>query len=114
MTKLKTYKQRTAAVMKKYAATRNNDMSLYAHYLYTYFPGKIDEDANGDAFIRLKDLKEMPTMENIRRSRQIIQNDDRKYLPTDPEVARERGMKEKDWRDKEVRDAKNHDVYGEQ
>lgn len=113
MAKLKTYKEKTAAVLKKYSATRNSDMNLYAHYLYMYYPGKIIKNQADELCIRLSDLKEMPTMENIRRSRQIIQNDDGMFLPTDPEVAKERGIKEKDWHDAEVREAKAYDVYGD-
>jgi hypothetical protein len=46
-------------------------------------------------------------MENLRRVRQIIQNENEMYQPTDPKVRKARGIKEKNWREAEIREAKN-------
>lgn len=111
MPELKTYKQRVAKVLEKYWGTRNDDRDLYAHYIYTFHPHYIQKDADGEPYIRLKDFRKLPSMESVRRARQIIQNDDGKFLPTSEEVRKERGMKEKDYFNAEVRHAKNFDVY---
>ena len=64
-------------------------------------------DELGQPVLPLKNFKHLPPMENLRRVRQIIQNENEMYEPTDPDVRKARGIKEKNWRDAEIREAKN-------
>lgn len=107
---LKTYKEKVYKILEKYENARNNDGSLLALYIYEFLPGLVDKTESGKQCICLEDIKRLPAIENIRRSRQIIQNDDNQFLPTDPKVREARKIKEKNWREAEVREAKYHDV----
>jgi len=104
MAELKTYKQRVRVILERYEKARNNDGSLYAYYILTYHKHMLEGEGN-EVSIKLKYLKDLPPMENIRRSRQLIQNGDNEYLPTDPAVRKARKIKEQNWRDCEVREA---------
>lgn len=108
---LKTYKQRVAKVLEKYENARNDDKTLYAYYIYEYASEFIRKDYEGHEYVRLRDMKHLPSTESVRRARQIIQNDDGKFLPTKESVKKGRGTKEKNWRDAEVREAKQLDIY---
>ena len=103
---LKTYKQRVRVVLERHEKARNNDGTLLAHYIKDFLPNLVHTDEDGDWSIKLKDIKNMPPIENIRRSRQLIQNEDGEFLPTDKSVIEGRGVKEKNWRNTEVREAK--------
>jgi len=103
---LKTYKQRVRVILERYPNARNNDGTLLAHYIKDFLPYMVQQDKEGEWSVKLKDIKSMPPLENIRRSRQLIQNDGGEFLPTDPEVIKARKIKEKNWRNAEVREAK--------
>lgn len=104
---LKTYKEKVYEILKESEKARNNDGTMIAHYLNRYCPRFVSKDQDGELVIRLKDFQHLPPLENLRRSRQIIQNDDGAWIPTDPAVIKARKIKEKNWRDAEVREAKN-------
>lgn len=105
---LKTYKQRVEKVLEEVEKTRNDDGTLVAHYIYKYHRNLVTTDQNGEFAIPLRRFRDLPPLENIRRSRQIIQNVDGKFQPTDPEVIKARQTKEKNWREAEVREAKGN------
>jgi len=107
---LKNYKEKVYHILKKHPSTRNNDGRLLAFFIVTYCKNLVFKNQEGKVSMELEDLDQLPPIENVRRSRQIIQNDDGDFPPTDPEVAKERGIKQKDWRDKEVREAKDYQV----
>ena len=107
MAELKTYKERVRSILELHENARNNDGSLYACYLNKYHHGLVQKDSADYPVIRLTDFRHFPPMENIRRSRQLIQNGDNEYLPTDPKVRKARRIKEENWTNCEVREAKN-------
>jgi len=49
-------------------------------------------------YIPFEDFKRMPSYESVSRCRRHFQNTEKKYLPTDPEVRKKRGMREEEWR----------------
>ena len=102
---LKTYKQRVRKVLSEHEEARNNDGTLLAFYIYTFHKGLVKK-TDGEYSILLKDFKNLPAIENIRRSRQIIQNDNNEYLPTREEVRKARKIKEENYKNCEVREAK--------
>lgn len=107
MSELKTTKQKVEKILKEFEKARNSDGTLIAHFLNTFSKKYVHNDKDGEPCIKLRDFKNLPSFENIRRSRQIIQNDDGNYPPTDPEIIKKRNIKEKNWRDCEVREAKH-------
>ncbi len=106
MRELKTYKQRVGEILRLSVDSRNDDGVLFAHYINKYHPELITESIYDQKCIELRNFTNLPPMENIRRSRQLIQNGDNQYLPTDEEVREARGIKEKNWTNVEVREAK--------
>ncbi len=109
MAELKTYKQKVRVVLQRYPKTRNSDGLLFACYILTYHPHMVHEGPDGEKAIKLKYMEDLPPMENIRRSRQLIQSPDgdNEYLPTELKVREARKIKEENWRECEVREAKN-------
>lgn len=107
---LKGYKKRIAAVLEEKPQTRNCDKSLFANYIFKYHNNFIVMVENVP-YISLKNFTELPvSFETIRRSRQIIQNDCNLFLPTDPAVRKERNIKEENYRNIEVREAKQESL----
>lgn len=107
---LKDYKEKVYAIMEKYEQARNNDWTLIAHYVNTYRYHLLFENEAKDKCVALKDLKKFPSAETIIRARRLIQNEDGVLLPTDPAVSKKRRIKEQNYRDAEVREAKAHEV----
>jgi len=107
MAELKTYKQKVRYLLEKYPQARNSDGTLVAHYIKEFHRHLIQKNIDGDESIALKNIKHLPPLENIRRCRQIIQNDNEEFPPTDPEIAKARGIKEENWRTAEVREARD-------
>lgn len=105
MAELKKYKEKVYAILRDSEAARNSDGVLMAHYINVYHPNLVKMDEEGDKVIKLKNLKALPPFENIRRVRQIIQNVNNEFLPTDPSVRKNRRIKEENWREYEVREA---------
>jgi hypothetical protein len=105
MVELKTYKDRVRKLLELHENARNNDGTLYAIYIATYHEILVTKNKNNMRAVLLSDFKNLPPMENIRRSRQLIQNGDGEFLPTDAKVREARKIKEKNWRDSEVREA---------
>lgn len=105
MAELKRYKEKVYAILRDSEGARNNDGVLMAHYINIYHPDLVRTDEEGDKVIKLKSLKMLPPFENIRRVRQIIQNVNNEFLPTDASVRKNRRIKEANWREYEVREA---------
>jgi len=70
---------------------RNDDKWLTWKYLR--------EKAGINIFIPFEDFEKMPSFESIRRIRQHIQNTEKKLLPTDEKVRKQRKISEEEWRD---------------
>lgn len=94
MSDLRGYRHKVESILRDHEKARNNDGVLYAHFINKYCGNLISLNQNGEKSIALKDFYRLPPMENIRRSRQIIQNDHNMYLPTDPAVLKARKIKE--------------------
>lgn len=106
-TELKHYKEKVLTILRDNENARNNDGSLYAYFIQKYCKQYIVPDANGDPGVPLKNFRHLPPMETLGRCRRIIQNDNNLYLPTLASVRKERRIKEQNWREAEVREAKN-------
>lgn len=93
-------------VMSEHEQARNNDWTLMAHYINTYYTTLTAVDQDGDLVIKLKNLKKLPSWQTIRLARQIIQNEKGLLIPTDPKVVKLRKIKEQNIKDAEWREAK--------
>jgi len=83
-----TIKQMVIKVLQESEETRNDDRLLYLKVLEMMNliepHGEIFE--RGGYIIDLNNIDKMPSFESIRRRRQEIQNDEHRFLPTEPEV----------------------------
>lgn len=108
--RLRDVKDKVYKILQKSENARNNDGSLNAHFLAEHCKQFIHKDLDGNDVVALKDFKHLPSFESLRRSRQIIQNDDGEFLPTMQSVRKARRIKEEQWRNWEVREAQNHHI----
>lgn len=108
---LKNIKKKVQTILEQHESARNNDGTLYAYFISKYCKHLVAYIHEGfeesTPVIALKDFKHLPPMESIRRSRQIIQNDNNLFLPTLESVRKARKIKEQNYRDCEVREAKS-------
>ena len=77
--------------------SRNSDIRLTQAIWWHWHRDSIRE-VDGQYYINIKDLFNLPREDNIKRIRAKIQNVEHKYLPTDPEVAKKRGWEEEEWK----------------
>ena len=80
--------------LENYPQTRNCDISLTIKIWEVYHQDKIN---NGS--VSLSDLYDLPREDNVKRYRAKIQNVEKLFLPTDPEVIKKRNIKEDEWRE---------------
>ena len=78
--------------------SRNSDIRLTQVLWWNYYNSYFIKGEDDKWLIRVGDLWSLPREDNIKRVRAKIQNDENKFLPTDPEVCRKRKIKEEDWR----------------
>ena len=102
MARPNTYEKNAFEILEKNEKARNNDGTLYAHYLKEYVHEFIRKDENGDEYVRLKDLQHIwckANPYNVIRTRQKIQSPDGlfKFLPTLPSIRKARKISEHDW-----------------
>ena len=84
-----TLKHKVEYTLKHHEQARNNDNSLVAYFLYDWYP----QYFNG-GFFDMSKLKELPNVYDIIRYRKKIQNEEGKYLPTDPQIYQKRFEKQ--------------------
>jgi len=95
------YKQLKGKVedcLEKDEKSRNSDIRLY-NMLIVSFPiyrTYVRIDGDGDFSVKLKDKYNLPKEEDVCRIRRKL-NSEGKYLPTDPEVIKQRKLAEKEW-----------------
>jgi len=74
-------RDRVISVLKEFPETRNDDKLLYAKVI----------GAMGVTF-SIENLEKLPNPESIRRRREEIQNDEHRFIPTDPDVLARRRL----------------------
>lgn len=95
---LNTQKKQIEWLLKTDERCRNSDKWLTWRFLNFYT----------SAYIPFDDFKKIPAFANAQKIRQVIQNKENKFLPTDPKVRERRGI-----RDQEVKDVIKdwHDTF---
>jgi len=82
---LRTAKERVEYILEHFPETRNNDLYLWIIYVRLFCP----ELSKYIKFIPFDIFKKAPSYETIVRVRRKL-NENGKYLPTDPKVAKRR------------------------
>lgn len=94
--KLKNFQRVVEETLAKYPKTRNSDPLLTWHIVHLYYPEFCSEH-NGDHWINYQGTQAVRE-DHVKRVRAHIQNDLEKFLPTDPEVRKQRKISEELWR----------------
>lgn len=90
-------------VLKEFTSARNSDQWLTIKIWTLYFPSKIIElpsdvpESASIKAVKLTDIMELPREDNVKRIRAIIQNEEHRFLPTSPEVRKQRKINEEIW-----------------
>lgn len=105
----KNLKEQILKILEKYPATRNSDRLLHGAILKKFYSHLLIEvEKNGEILFCLpvternsvhynrvtEEFRKIPLGETVKRHRARIQNHDGKFLPTDPKVAKQRGIKQ--------------------
>ena len=85
-----TIKQGILEILSTDERARNSDTYLCWKFLR--------EKAGVNIYIPFEDFARMPSFETIIRMRAQIQNDEQRFLPTDPEARKRRKINEEEWR----------------
>ena len=81
-------------------ATRNSDITLTIEIWRKYYSDSVLDTSRGEKTgIFIESLYSLPREDNIKRIRAKIQNEEKKFLPTDASVRRKRQISEDDWYD---------------
>jgi hypothetical protein len=83
--------------LKEYPETRNSDIKLMNTIFVTFYKEHLFE-VDRKWCIRLVSLYTIPNQADIKRVRQKIQNGKHLFLPTDPDIRKQRKINEEEWR----------------
>ena len=95
---IKTLQDQVEDILKSDPATRNSDKALTIALWEKFYPQFIMPNERG-AVIRIERIMDLPSQDGIKRVRAHLQNDLKKYAPTDWKVAKERGWYEEAWKE---------------
>lgn len=98
MSNLKDLTKKINDTLRDFPETRNSDIELTIRIWKEYYPKKLNAH-EGEIFVLLSNLFDLPREDNVKRIRAKIQNEDHEYLPTEWVVAKARGIKEDIWRE---------------
>lgn len=87
-------------VMKEKSLTRDNDKLLTTELWKKYFPNIVKQAKSGKHVLYLEDVLRLPKYTSIKRERQILQQEEHRYLPLSLVIAIKRKIPEDVWRKK--------------
>jgi hypothetical protein len=90
-------KQKTLFCLQKHPETRNSDIALTEKIWWEFHNSKIKE-FDGEKYVKIKDMYELPREDNVKRIRAKIQNEEHKFLPTNDIILKQRGLLAEKWR----------------
>lgn len=111
MSRQQTLDKQVRAILQNHEPSRNSDITLMIQLWIRFYPSlvkKITTLGSTQLYVRLTDLRELPREDNIKRVRAKIQNVEKKYVPTNPEVAKKRGWEIEAWRNYLGYEERNH------
>lgn len=83
--------------LKEDEASRNSDIRLTNYLWIKHYGGRLFKDNDGKWSVRLIDIYGLPREDDVKRIRALFNNKGM-YLPTDPEVIKQRRLNELQWR----------------
>ena len=86
-------RKQVTEILKLQPETRNSDITLMIALWERYYPQRIRDGA-----VLLSSLYDLPREDSIKRLRADL-NSKGRYLPTSPEVLKQRGIEEDRWRE---------------
>ncbi len=92
---IKNLKGQVDKTLRDYPVTRNSDITLMLFIWKLYYPQLLIDDGKS---VNLKEIYRLPREDNIKRVRAKIQNEEKKYWPTDEKVAQARGINAEEWK----------------
>ncbi len=93
----RTLVQQVEFILSTIPESRNSDITLTTEIWKRYHQGSMIKTEVGEAVL-LRDLFDLPREDNVKRVRAKIQNEERRYLPTDEKIFQERAKLSKEWR----------------
>lgn len=91
-------KPRILYCLEKYPDSRNSDVKLTNAIWVEYYSHKMFRNELNQWCVVISNLYEMPRQDDVRRLRAKIQNEEGKFLPTSPEVIKQRKINEEKYR----------------
>lgn len=98
MAKRNELKNRIIKILSEFPKSRDSDQWLTIKLWCVFYPSRIKRDAENKPFVYLIDVMDLPREDHVKRIRAIIQNEEKRFLPTSLEVAKQRRILEEDWR----------------
>lgn len=107
MSRLNTLDHKVRVILQEDEKSRNSDIRLTQMLWWKFYKHSLLQQ-NGTVYVDIKKLFDLPREDNIKRIRAKIQNVEKKWLPTDPEVAKKRGWEIDEWRGYLGYEERNH------
>lgn len=85
-------------VLESTPKARNSDQYLTLCIWNRYYPRYIKRDADDKPYVLLADVMQLPREDNVKRIRAKIQNVEKKWLPTEEAIAKQRKLNMDEWR----------------
>jgi len=103
---IKQLKEKVLRVLHEYPRGRDSDQWLTLKIWDLYYPSRVKEmeeklpdgTISKRKYVFLRDIMDLPREDNVKRIRAKIQNEEHKYMPTSLEVAKQRRIREEDWK----------------
>ena len=98
---IRTLKDRVDFILETIPPTRNSDKLLTIHVWQKFHSDLLDVSHDGQrkrVMIPIEKVMDLPSQDGIKRVRADIQNVEKRFPPTDPEIAKERGWLEDEWK----------------
>lgn len=83
--------------LERYPETRNSDILLTRAVWYEFHNSKLFE-MNGKKAVLLESLMDLPREDHVKRIRAKIQNEEKRFLPTDLKILKQRKLLAEEWR----------------
>lgn len=83
--------------LEQYPETRNSDIALTIRIWQNFTDKLIWSEKSSANYVKVKDLFEMPREDWVKRIRAKIQNEDKLFPPTNPEVIKARRQERGKW-----------------
>lgn len=79
--------------------TRNNDMVLTTRIWLKFYKDRLIQNTKDEQwYASMQNILYLPHQDAVKRIRAKIQNEEHKFLPTDPDVRKLRKISEEDWK----------------